>query len=103
MKGETMENYKYILQYQCDDKVLTYNFNAEITMTDLKDNLKDFLRGCSWTEAQTAFLEEDPEEAARSAIMAEQYDRLAHFIKNAKKKEWTAEEILDKLERKYIC
>ena len=98
-----MENYKYTFIYQCDDKVLTSTFNAEITMTDLKDNLKNFLRGCSWTEAQTAFFDEDPEESARSAVMAEQYDRLAYFIKESRKKEWTAEEILDKLERKYIC
>lgn len=98
-----MENYKYTLQCQCDDAVLTYTFNAGITMTDLKDNLKNFLRGCSWTEAQIAFLDDDPEEAARSAIMAEQQQRLDTFIKNAKRHEWTAEEILDKLERKYIC
>lgn len=98
-----MENYKYTLQYQFEDTVLTYTFNAEITMEDLKDQLKNFLRGCSWTEAQTAFLEEDPEEAARSAIMSEQYDRIDKLIKQAKDQEWSAKTILDELERKYIC
>lgn len=98
-----MENYKYTLQYQCDDKVLTYTFNAEITMEDLKEQMKNFLRGCSWTEAQTAFLDEDPEESVRSAVMSEQYDRISDLIEEAKGNEWTAKEILDKLERKYIC
>lgn len=103
MKGETMDNYKYTLQYQCEDTVLTYTFNAETTMEDLKDQLKNFLRGCSWTEAQTAFLEENPEEAARSAIMSEQYDRIDRLIKQARDQEWSAKTILDELERKYIC
>lgn len=97
-----MENYKYILKYTNGDKSLTYEIPAEITMTDLKDELMYFLRGCSWTEAQTAFLEEDPEEEIRSAVMAEQYDRIDKLIKDAKEQEWSAETILDTLREEYI-
>ena len=52
-----MENYKYILTYVNDDKTYTHEFNAEITMDELKQELMWFLRGCSWSEEQTDFLE----------------------------------------------
>lgn len=98
-----MENYKYTLKHQCDDKVLTCTFNADITKEELKEQLKNFLRGCSWSEAQTAFLDEDPEEAIRSAVMAEQYDRIAEIIKQARSQESSAKTILEELESTYIC
>lgn len=89
-----MENYKYILKYTNGDKSLTYEIPAEITMTDLKDELMYFLRGCSWTEAQTAFLEEDPE--------AKILQNITDIIKRAKKEGWTAEEILENLDKEFI-
>lgn len=98
-----MENYKYTLQYTNGDKTLTYVIPADITMDDLKLELMWFLRGCSWSESQTAFLSENPEDAIRSIIMSEQYDRIAEIIKQAKDQEWSAKTILDELERKYIC
>lgn len=98
-----MENYKYILTYVNDDKTYTHEFNADIDMSDLKLELMYFLRGCSWSEAQTAFLDEDPEEAVRSAVMAEQYDRIAELIKQARDQEWSAKTILEELESTYIC
>ena len=97
-----MENYEYTFKYRCGDKVLEMSFNAEVDMSDLKTNLMYFLRGCSWSEAQTAFLEEDPEEKIRSAVMSEQYDRISTLIEEAKGNGWTAEEILENLERQYI-
>lgn len=97
-----MDNYKYILKYTNGDKSLTCEIPADINMTDLKHELMYFLRGCSWTEAQTAFLEDDPEEAIRSAVMAEQYDRIAAFIKDAKDQCSGPETILDELEGMYI-
>ena len=59
LKGKTMENYKYTFTYQCDDKVYTLTFRADISMDELKKNLMYFLRGCSWTEEQTEFLEDE--------------------------------------------
>lgn len=97
------EDYKYTFKYQCNDKIYEMTFNADIDLEELKQNLMYFLRGCSWSERSTAFLEEDPEEAIRSAVMSEQYDRIAAFIKEAKEQCWSAETILEQLERKYIC
>lgn len=54
-----MENYKYTFTYQCDDKVYTLTFRADITIDELKKHLMYFLRGCSWTEEQTKFLEDE--------------------------------------------
>ena len=45
-----MDNYKYKLQYVCDNKTVTHEFNANITTDDLTYNLRDFLCGCSWRE-----------------------------------------------------
>lgn len=97
-----MDNYKYILKCINDNSVLTKEFSADLDLDELKMELMFFLRGCSWTDKQTAFLEEDPEEAIRSSIMAEQYDRMAEFIKDARREELNSDEILDKLEREYL-
>lgn len=97
-----MDNYKYKLQYIDNNSVLTKEFSADLNIDELKMELLLFLRGCSWTPAQTAFLEEDPEESIRSSVMAEQYDRMAEFIKNARREEFSSDEILDKLEREYL-
>ena len=62
-----MENYKYILKYVNDDKELTSTFGAEINLNDLKAQLKYFLRGCGWSESQTAFL--DTEEQMQALLI----------------------------------
>ena len=97
-----MKDYKYTFTYQCDDKIYTLVCSAEITMEDLKHELMYFLRGCSWSEAQTAFLEEEPEEAIRSAVVSEQYDKISDLIKEAKEQCWSSETILEELDRIYI-
>lgn len=56
-----MNNYKYTLQYTNGDKTLTYEIPADITMGELKLDLMWFLRGCSWSEEQTKFLESEEE------------------------------------------
>ena len=89
-----MTDYKYKLQYINNDSVLTKEFSADLNLDDLKMELMLFLRGCSWTENQTAFLEEDPEEPIRSS--------LEQFIKKARREEISSAEILDKLEREYL-
>lgn len=89
-----MTDYKYKLQYIDNNTVLTKEFSADINLDDLKNELMLFLRGCSWTENQTAFLEEDPEESIRSSM--------AEFIKKARMEELSSDEILDRLEREYL-
>ena len=98
-----MEEYKYTFKYQYNDLEITCTFGASLDMDELKRRIRDFLLASSWTEAQVAFLDDDPEEAARAAVMAEQYDRIDRLIKDAKDQEWSAKTILDELERKYIC
>ena len=44
------ENYRYKLQYVCDDKTVTHEFSADIGADALADNIRDFLCGCSWSE-----------------------------------------------------
>lgn len=56
------ENYRYKLQYVCDDKTVTHEFNADIGTDDLAYNLRDFLCGCSWSE-----------KAVKEMIMGEKY------------------------------
>lgn len=97
-----MENYKYTLRYQNDDKIAEHTFNADVSIDDLKTELMNFLRGCSWTEAQTRFLEENPEESIRSDVMSEQYDRIFEFINKAVDEEWGAERILKELRKEFL-
>jgi len=52
-----MRDYRYTFTYQHGDNVYTLVCSAEITMDDLKRELMYFLRGCSWSEEQTKFLE----------------------------------------------
>lgn len=89
-----MDNYKYKLQYTDNNSVLTKEFSADLNLDELKMELLLFLRGCSWTDKQTAFLEEDPEEPFKSS--------LEQFIKDARREELNSDEILDKLEREYL-
>lgn len=88
-----MQKYKYILQYINDNSVLTKEFSADINIDELKMELILFLRGCSWTDKQTVFLEEDPEETFRNCI--------AELIKEARREGLNSDEILEKLERGY--
>lgn len=44
-----MDNY-YELRYKYDDREVVHKFSAEIDLPTLADNLKDFLRGCSWLD-----------------------------------------------------
>lgn len=48
-----MDKYYYELKYVCEDAELTYKFSAELDIDTLADHLKDFLRGCSWSEKLT--------------------------------------------------
>ena len=89
-----MTDYKYKLQYIDNNSVLTKEFSADLNIDELKMELMLFLRGCSWTDKQTAFLEEDPEEPFRSS--------LEQFIKDARREELCSDEILDKLEKEYL-
>lgn len=41
----------YRLEYQYGDYSCTIKFNGDIGGDELKANLKDFLRGCSWTQS----------------------------------------------------
>lgn len=45
------ENCRYKLQYVDDDKIVTHEFNADITAESLADNIRDFLCACSWRES----------------------------------------------------
>lgn len=47
-----MDNYYYELKYVDGDHEVIHRFPAEIDKTTLADNLKDFLKGCSWYEEQ---------------------------------------------------
>lgn len=47
-----MDNYYYELKYVDGDHTVIHRFPADIDLTRLADNLKDFLKGCSWYEKQ---------------------------------------------------
>lgn len=97
-----MENYKYTLTYQNNDNTLTSTFNAEVTMEELKEQLKYFLRGCSWTDSSLVFLEEDPVEETTSIIKAEYYDKIWEFVDKAIKEEWKADKIIQELKDEFL-
>ena len=44
------EEYFYKFMYRCDDELVEYRFNADVTMDKLITNLKQFLKACSWSE-----------------------------------------------------
>lgn len=43
-------NYRYKLQYICNDTTITHEFSAVIDVDRLLLHLRDFLCGCSWSE-----------------------------------------------------
>ena len=43
-------NHYYELKYKCDDYTCEVKFNSLIGTEELRNNLKDFLKGCSWSE-----------------------------------------------------
>lgn len=43
-------NYKYILSYIDNNTKVTMEFNAEITIDDLRYRLRDFLASSSWDD-----------------------------------------------------
>lgn len=47
-----LDKYYYELKYVDGDKTITHTFSAEIDGTELTNNLRDFLCGCSWSEKQ---------------------------------------------------
>lgn len=47
-----MNKYYYELKYIYNDHEVTHKFSADITISELADYLKDFLKGCSWYESQ---------------------------------------------------
>lgn len=97
-----MDNYKYKLQYTNNDFVVSTEFNAEVTGDELKEHLRCFLRGCSWGDRNLRFLEDDPEEAIRSDILSEQYDRISDIIKRAEEEDWSSDKILEELKSEYL-
>ena len=46
------DKYYYELKYVDGDHTVIHRFPADIDLTRLADNLKDFLKGCSWYEKQ---------------------------------------------------
>lgn len=50
VKEATTEEYGYKLQYKNDDYTCTVTFRGDIAGDELRNNLKDFLKGCSWSE-----------------------------------------------------
>lgn len=44
------DNDYYELRYKCDDYTCVIKFSSLIDGDELRNNLKDFLRGCSWSE-----------------------------------------------------
>ena len=47
-----MNDYYYELKYVCEDTTVIHKFSGDITIDQLADYLKDFLKGCSWYEKQ---------------------------------------------------
>jgi len=47
-----MDKYYYELKYVDRNTELIYKFNADLDIDMLADHLKDFLKGCSWSEKQ---------------------------------------------------
>lgn len=45
-------NYYYKLCYVDGEHTVVHKFSADIDITTLANNLKDFLKGCSWYEKQ---------------------------------------------------
>ena len=48
MRRLAMEDYKYKLQYVDGGVVVNYEFDANVDVYQLEDNLKRFLKACSW-------------------------------------------------------
>lgn len=44
------ETYGYKLEYKNNDYTCTVTFRGDIDGEELRYNLKDFLKGCSWSE-----------------------------------------------------
>ena len=44
------KEYFYRFMYRCDDELVEYRFNADVTMDQLVTHLKQFLKACSWSE-----------------------------------------------------
>jgi len=44
------DNNYYELKYKCDDYTCVVKFNSLLGAEELRNNLKDFLKGCSWSE-----------------------------------------------------
>jgi len=47
-----MDKDYYEFKYTYGDISMVYKFSSDIGITELADNLKYFLKGCSWTEEQ---------------------------------------------------
>ena len=45
-----MKDYYYELKHINGDEILMYKFPADIDVYALQAYLRDFLRGCSWTD-----------------------------------------------------
>ena len=61
---DDLDNNYYELRYKCGDYTCVVKFNSLLSGDELRDNLKDFLKGCSWSECciNKIFNEEDYEE-----------------------------------------
>lgn len=49
--------YEYEFTYRYNGATLTTKFSAAVDIEELKENLKQFLRGCSWQDSTLEFLE----------------------------------------------
>ena len=52
---EPQHEYEFI--YRCNGVTLSSKFNASVDIEKLKENLKQFLLCCTWTESTLEFLE----------------------------------------------
>ena len=61
---DDLDNNYYELCYKYDDYTCVVRFNSLLSGNELRDNLKDFLKGCGWSEycINKIFNEEDNEE-----------------------------------------
>lgn len=44
------DKYCYKFKYTCDGTDIEYAFDADITMTELLQHFRYFLKSCSWTD-----------------------------------------------------
>jgi len=61
MKLRQGEHY-YQLSYLHDEAEINTKFNGDISLSELRDNLRSFLLACSWSESSVSALFREEEE-----------------------------------------